>query len=123
MEDLKQAYQAIEIPAAGTFRVVPESDFERFSDAMERTQFLQLPLPKDLTIGFLLKHHREAKKLTQEQLSDLSEIGQKHISNIEKEITMPRLGTLEKLFSHLDPKFEAGVKFIWKAKESEGRAA
>ncbi len=107
------AYQSIDIPISGTFILVPESEFVRISDAIERTRFMSLPLPEELSVGFLLRHHREAKGFTQERLSELSEVGQKHISNIEKQITEPRWKTLEKLFSHLDPKFEAGVRYIW----------
>ena len=123
MTKSKEIYSAIMVPSPGTFRLVPEAEFARISDAISRTQFLILPDLGELTIAFLLKHHREARSLTQENLERLSGVGQKHISNIEKGLTTPRWSTLEKLIPHLDQKFEEGVRHIWQRIANEQESA
>ena len=113
MSNRRIAYQAIQIPQSGTFVLVPEEEMIRASDALEIITFLTLPKLEELTSGFLLKHHREAAGLTQEQLEQKSGVGQKHISNIEKGLITPRLPTLEKMFPYLDKKFERAILYLW----------
>jgi DNA-binding XRE family transcriptional regulator len=113
---------ALTLPGPGTFRIVLDDDYNRMADALHNVEFLILPSPIEMTYGFLLKHHREAKGLTQEQLEKLSGIGQKHISNIEKGVTEPRLQTLEKLFPILDKKFEMGIQYLWEVTENRRSA-
>lgn len=114
----KDKYFAVEIPTPGTFCLVPNSEFDQISVELECTSYLVLPKREELTFAFLLKHHREAKNLSQQDLEALSGVGQKHISNIEKGITIPRIHTLEKLFTYLDPRFEAGVKYLLSRKNT-----
>ena len=47
--------------------------------------------------GIILRHYRENKNYTREALAELCDISDRCISNIERGISEPKLGTLVKL--------------------------
>lgn len=52
--------------------------------------------------GKLLRKHRKDKRYTRETLAELCNISDKCISNIERGVSEPRLGTLIKLCKNCD---------------------
>jgi DNA adenine methylase len=55
-------------------------------------------------IGQKIKEIRQKKEMSQQKLSDLSDVEQKYISNIEKGKVNLTLSTLERLAESLDKK-------------------
>ncbi len=47
-----------------------------------------------ITCGQLVREHREKKKLTIEQLAELCNVSDRCISNIERDISLPKADTL-----------------------------
>lgn len=52
--------------------------------------------------GRLLRKHREEKKYTRETLAEICDISDRCISNIERGVSEPKLGTLIKLCKQCD---------------------
>ena len=57
---------------------------------------------KDNDFGKKLKVLRKAKGLTQEQLAELADVHEKHISKLELGLYKPSYNTLKKIFKALD---------------------
>lgn len=115
MNGFLEKISALLVPEPGTPSEAPVSALSpQEIEILECARFIILPSIDRMSVGFLLKHHREAYGLSQEQLAKMSGVGQKHISNIEQDLTHPRWSTIRKFFPHLDLKFEIGVRFIFR---------
>lgn len=115
MNNFLEKISALLVPEPGTPSESPISPLSpQEIEILECSRFIILPSIDRMSVGFLLKHHREAYGLSQEQLARSSGVGQKHISNIEQGLTQPRWSTVRKLFPYLDLKFENGVRFIFR---------
>lgn len=65
-------------------------------------------------VGNIIKKHRERKKLSQEVVSGLADIGRTHLSAIERGERKPTLETVFRISSALDIKPSELVKEIEK---------
>ena len=59
---------------------------------------------KELAFGFVIKKKRLSKRMTQEELSDLSGVSRSYISKLEKGLTDPGLYNMLKIASALNIK-------------------
>lgn len=98
-----------------TYVVVKSKDFSDLSHEKLLRLLGVLPLEK-LTLGYLVRQHRNKLGLTQSGLARLTTTTQKHIDKIENgEIKAPRDQLLKELQDHLGPDFtEAYQRFIHK---------
>jgi len=67
-------------------------------------------------LGVLLKHARQEKGLTQEQVAGLSGTNKSYISKLEKDLKDVRLSTLQRIITDgLGGKLELSIKSDWRA--------
>lgn len=69
-------------------------------------------MKQDNTFGKKLKLLRKSKGLTQEQLAEMANVHEKHISKLELGLYKPSYNTLKKIYKALDLDIEdAGIDF------------
>ena len=73
---------------------------------------MRFEMSKDNVFGKKLKLIRKSKGLTQEQLAELADVHEKHISKLELGLYKPSYDTLQKIYKALGLSTEdAGIEF------------
>lgn len=75
---------------------------------------MSTPTLDGLTVGNVIKEFRKKKKISQEVLSGLADIGRTHLSAIERGERKPTLETFYRICCALEVKMETVIKEIEK---------
>lgn len=75
---------------------------------------MSTPTLDGVTVGTVIKEFRKKKKISQEVLSGLADIGRTHLSAIERGERKPTLETFYRICCALEVKMETVIKEIEK---------
>jgi hypothetical protein len=80
---------------------------------VELLKYLAVPPLDQVTFGYLLRHHRLAKRLTQKSLASATQTSQKHIDKIENcKIQTPGADLINAFVNELGPDFGHALEFF-----------
>ncbi|RZK24832.1 MAG: XRE family transcriptional regulator [Flavobacterium sp.] len=102
----------IQIEEKGKYRLVPQDLLQKLLATYTAVDHHKLSPPGVITVGYLLKLHRNRLNLSQESLAIKANIEKKVVTLIETGKTKkPRKKTLEVLSLILGKEFEEALKF------------
>ncbi len=116
-----QRFKSIQIQHLGLHYVVPEAEMDQLLEPPPAPsdqepwpfEIFELPQRSELTVGYLVRHHRTAKGLKVRGLARQVQRDHKHILRIEKgQIRKPEVELLRALAEALGPKFRRGLEML-----------